>query len=512
MPLLDQIRETKLIELAKTRFSPDLTPAELKVLHDSASSEDLPEPDEKVPRPEVRAAFLRWLATDPGAAPHIDPKGLRVYAAIIPGMLDLSNCHVNPPLDFRRCNFQGEINLLSAETRGLFFLDSSLAVGILADRVIIHGPLYLPNIQSEGEIRLLGAEITGQLNCNGAKLSTKGDAFSADGAKIGGDVALTDGFETEGALRLPGAEISGDLWIRGAKVAGVICHNTVIKGDLAWHRIEKSKDTGLDLKGAKVKNLRDDKMSWPDEGNLHLDGLVYEGLKLYEPSSDENIKNNTYSKEMPLVARDRIAWLELQPEKGAAAAQPWVQLANLLNASGDPEGAREVLYAYRRRSRGRNVLLRGGTYPTDHLEQWPLDIWEPIAALGLLGSLIFWRAHRMSMMAPAEKEAFKEFHETGKLPERYAPFSPIIYTLENVLPVVELGQDSAWYPNPQAAPGSLLPDWPKWLKNTAERWALTRWVFRLNYRRLAALRWSLILLGWALAIILAGAISGLFKP
>ena len=33
MPLLDQIRETKLIELAKTRFDPDPTPAELKVLH-----------------------------------------------------------------------------------------------------------------------------------------------------------------------------------------------------------------------------------------------------------------------------------------------------------------------------------------------------------------------------------------------------------------------------------------------------------------------------------------------
>jgi hypothetical protein len=34
MILLDQIHEAKLIELAKTRFDPDLKPAELKVLHD----------------------------------------------------------------------------------------------------------------------------------------------------------------------------------------------------------------------------------------------------------------------------------------------------------------------------------------------------------------------------------------------------------------------------------------------------------------------------------------------
>ena len=156
MPLLDQIRETKLIEMAKTRFDPDPTPAELKVLHDSASSEEVPDPGEKAPRPEVRAAFLRWLATDPEAVQHIDPKGLRVYAATIPGNLDLRECHVNPTLDFRHCVFQGAIDLRSAETRGLFFLDSSLVGGMSADRAMVHGPLFLRPIVSEGEIRLPG--------------------------------------------------------------------------------------------------------------------------------------------------------------------------------------------------------------------------------------------------------------------------------------------------------------------------------------------------------------------
>ena len=485
-------------------------------------------------------------------------------------------------------------------------MDSSLAGGIHADRVIVHGPLFLRRIHSEDEIRLLGAEITGQLNCSGAKLKAKGDALFADGAKIGGDiflidgfesegtirlfgaeiagqlncsgaklkakgdaliadgakisyvflrdgfesegticlrgaeikgyldcsgaklrakgdalfadgakigdcVFLTDGFESEGAIRLLGAEIGGNLSIRSAKVAGVVCQNTVVTGDLIWQSVEKSKDTFLILVGAKVKNLRDDKKSWPEEGNLGIDGLVYEGLKLHEPLSDEDIKTGRYARELPLNARDRIAWLELQPEEDAAAAQPWVQLANLLNASGDPEGAREVRYAYQRRLHGRNVLLQGRTYPFDQLEQWPLEIWAPIASLGLIGSLIFWRAHRMSMMAPTEREAFEEFHESGKPPERYVPFNPVIYALENVMPVVKLGQDSAWYPNPQAVPGNWLPDRPEWLKNTAERWAITRWIFRLNYRRLAALRWSLILFGWALAIILAAALSERFR-
>ena len=36
--------------------------------------------------------------------------------------------------------------------------------------------------------------------------------------------------------------------------------------------------TELILVGARAKNLRDDKESWPANGMLNLDGLVYEEL------------------------------------------------------------------------------------------------------------------------------------------------------------------------------------------------------------------------------------------
>lgn len=280
MPLIDKIREEILIELAKARFDHDLKPAELKVLHDSAISEDLSESDENAPRPEIRAAFLRWLATDLEAAQHIDPKGLRVHAATIPGDLDLERCHVNPTLMFFRCNFHGEIYLQVAETRGLFVFDSLFAEGIHADGVIVRGQLFLECIhskekirlvgariegslvcngaklmaegrtlsadgakiggdvfledgfESEGEISLLGAEIAVDLACIGAKLRAKGEALKADGAKIGGEVLLMDGFESEGMIRMPNAEIGGNLLIRDAKVKVVVCQDTVVKGDL----------------------------------------------------------------------------------------------------------------------------------------------------------------------------------------------------------------------------------------------------------------------------------------
>ena len=52
-----------------------------------------------------------------------------------------------------------------------------------------------------GAVRLLGAEITSQLACSGARLTgadRDGNTLVADGMKAGGDVFLTDGFTAAG--------------------------------------------------------------------------------------------------------------------------------------------------------------------------------------------------------------------------------------------------------------------------------------------------------------------------
>ncbi len=77
VPLLDQIREEKLIDLAKACFDPPPTGAEEKVLRDSASSINPDMPAANASRPTIRSKFVRWLVTDQEAATHFDPKGLR---------------------------------------------------------------------------------------------------------------------------------------------------------------------------------------------------------------------------------------------------------------------------------------------------------------------------------------------------------------------------------------------------------------------------------------------------
>ena len=61
-------------------------------------------------------------------------------------------------------------------------------------------------------MRLLGAEIGSDLECGGGSFKVaSGDELSADGIKVTGSVHLGAGFTVEGEVRLVGAEIGGDL-------------------------------------------------------------------------------------------------------------------------------------------------------------------------------------------------------------------------------------------------------------------------------------------------------------
>jgi hypothetical protein len=71
----------------------------------------------------------------------------------------------------------------------------------------------------------------------------------------------------------------------------------------------------------------------------------------------------------------------------------------------------------------------------------------------------------------------------------YPTLNPFIYTLENALPLVKLGQDEKWAPDCRHTATSLLT----------------------SYWFLMWSRWILILSGWFQATVLAAALSGRFK-
>jgi hypothetical protein len=237
-----------------------------------------------------------------------------------------------------------------------------------------------------------------------------------------------------------------------------------------------------------------------------LDGFVY-----------ENISRG------PTGAKERMDWLDRQ---GYFTPQPYRQLAKVLRERADDEGSRQVLLELEKRARAKdrelmvhspgrwflqcsedilsNATVGYGIYPRR-------VIWY-LGGLAALGWIVHRRALRVGAMAPTDKDAYTEFHDSGgKVPARCQPFHPLIYSIENCIPLVKLGQDERWQPDPAPKHCELTVVGGKArrvvdsvLDFVVRDWAVTPAVLRW-------FRWIMIGLGWLLATFFVAGLTGIIK-
>jgi hypothetical protein len=167
----------------------------------------------------------------------------------------------------------------------------------------------------------------------------------------------------------------------------------------------------VDLSHARIDVLRDDPGCWPPE--LSIDGLTYRAL---EPR---------------LPARQRLRWLALDP--GGHQSQPYEQLAAEYVSAGQAAQARTILYTRERmQRRAMTPLARVWGIVQDVTLGYGYRPWRALAWLALLlglGSIVF------GVRPPPPLQASSAPH-----------FSPVIYTLDLLLSVVDLGQKHAFNP------------------------------------------------------------------
>jgi hypothetical protein len=220
----------RLDEILPDRLREGLTPAERRLLARVADGEeaDFSAPDEGQndptqgaawgPERTIRAAFLHWLCTDAQAAACVPPKGIRIRGARIEGPLDFEGATLLHRLSLIRCAIPEGILLTDARARRID-LSGSYIRGLHADGLAAEGDLVLSGLICAGEVRLLRARIGGNLECTGARLENpNGNALSADGMTVEGDVFLRQGFHATGEVRLLGAHIKGQLICTGARL------------------------------------------------------------------------------------------------------------------------------------------------------------------------------------------------------------------------------------------------------------------------------------------------------
>jgi hypothetical protein len=396
----------------------------------------------------VRAELLVELLTEtrkPTGAPSA--RALKLRGARITGTLDLEATVLVCPLLLQGCWLEHPISLLEARAP-VVRLPGCHLPGLAADQLETRGNLELNRgFTAQGEVSLLGAHIGGQLNLNGASLTNPdGLALSAGGLTVDQSMFCRDGFTAQGEIRLPGAHIGGQLSFNGASLTNpsgrVLYLESVAAADLLL--MPRQPPVGIvDLTSARIGRLRDP-ARWPTV--LRTRGLVYEAL---EPA-------------MPF--RDRLRWLKQDP--GGYLPQSYDQLAAAYRRAGDIEAARRVAIA---KQWGRRRVLN----PLGRLWNWLLYLtigygyrtWQAgVWLLGLLvvGTRVFDHAYPAHIVAT--KQPAPAFHAAA-------------YTLDVLLPIVDLGQQSAWQP------------------------------------RGAALRWSWVLIGagWVLTTAVVAGLTGLFK-
>jgi hypothetical protein len=353
---------------------------------------------------------------------------------------------------------EGEVNLPGAQIGNNLTCDGGTfknprATALNADSLNVRGFVFLrAGFSADGEVNLLSAQIGDNLECDGGTFKNAGgNALNADRVTVLGDVLLRDGFSAEGEVRLA---------------------NSVTKGTIVWTGVRNPERVSLNLSNAFAGAIQDDKSCWPPSGKLNLDGFIYDHVI----SGLMDTKN-------------RLAWLTLQQP---FTPQPYRQLAKVMRNAGIDRGARRVLFTME------DHLWKEERTVTATLFRWPLSLivgygYYPLRALAglvllvLIGFGVYLNARSSGAMVPRDEAAYAQFKATGYAPKHYEPLSPFVYSLENSLPLVKLGQTDRWEPDPTPSSASSLLFSPRFL---------------FAFQRLQ------VLLGWILATLFIAGVTG----
>jgi hypothetical protein len=343
----------------------------------------------------------------------------------------------------------GEVCLHSAHIGGqLAFVRASLTnsagKALAADSLTVNQNMHCEGFTATGEVRLLGAHIGGQLIMDGAILDNPaGKALTADRLTVNQNMHC-EGFTATGEVCLHSAHIGGQLVFVRASLTNPAGRalNLAAATVSSLFLLPQQPDGAVDLTNANAGTFDDDPAGWP--ATLYLRGFAYDSLE-----------NDDVS------ARGRLRWLARHP--GGYTPQLYDQLANTYRRAGDEQAARTIAIAKQLHRRSAFSPLSWLWYITVGYgyRTWLAGVW--LAALAALGSLVFGRAYPAHMIAVSS-------HPQA--------FQPVIYTLDLLLPVIDLGQRTAWQPTNET---------------------LLIWY------------WALIAAGWVLTTAVVAGLTGILK-
>ncbi|MFB6504528.1 MULTISPECIES: oxidoreductase [unclassified Streptomyces] len=348
----------------------------------------------------------------------------------VPG-IDAELARIGGDLDLRRSALEGgPLVLANAHVAGNLLLTDARISGpgewaVLAGSLILEGGVFGERLTTQGGLRLPGAHIPSGLFLQAARLENAGGVALAAGGVVTSTVDCSQGFTAQGEVRLRRARIEGLLTFEGACLNGGGIALDCIAMQVADFdfRTAAPLSGSVDLRFAQAAWFQDSERSWP--GKVLLDGFGYGSIRFGDASSAAD-DGGTLARDD--VAR-RLAWIRRNP---GYSPQPYEELAGWYRQIGHDDDARRVLLI-KQRHRRRTLSLPARAW--GHLldvtvgygyRPWLAGVW--LLILTLLGTLAF----RTESPTPVKQG-------------EGAPFQPLVYTLDLLIPIGGLGQRTGWY-------------------------------------------------------------------
>jgi hypothetical protein len=256
--------ESRLVECAAAGEELDCAPTGAT----TAALDQIDEWEERRIRADVLVALCTGEVPDWAVHPR---RGLRLRGAYIAGQVDLSRAQMTQcPLALHTCCFEEDVVLYQAATTDLSFTSCALP-SLYGDELNSSGSLYLTETHLR-HVSLVGAEFRGIVGFSAVRLiNPGGEALVAEGMSASG--VFLRGIHVEGAVRLLGVNLSGQLdCSEGSSLSNLggtaLSAQGCQVGDKLIFRLEAAPDGCVNLAHAQVGTLGDDLDSWPDTYNL----------------------------------------------------------------------------------------------------------------------------------------------------------------------------------------------------------------------------------------------------
>jgi hypothetical protein len=347
--------------------------------------------------------------------------------------------------------FKGEVGLGSAFVGSNLECDDSKfenpgLFAIRADGITVVGSVFLRGkFSSKGAVRLLNAKMR-VLDCTAGTFEGDGKiALIAEEATISGKAIFEEAVIKGGAALLRSVA-AGDISFRAAELTSVDLRYATIHRALRLKNIVNPQHSRWDLRNASVDSLDDDGKSWPNPGNLRLDGFSYERFGSLDFQDD--------SATLRPDLKARLGWLRLDTSNPPRAYR---NLASAYSKTGETLNSRETLFhledlLHRRRIKEARcavmkVIAGAWGQCLKVTIGYGYRLWLSLCWLALLcavGWTISCWGHSSNLIVPTDKDAYAYSLQHGDVPDYYPHFNALRFTIEQSLPAINLGISSSW--------------------------------------------------------------------